>query len=86
MRYFLAIICPPLAVLLCGKIFQFLFLSLPLSTLGLFFFPLGLIPALIHALCVVSSHLADKRTQKIVDAVDRKDRYSIKIKNGPIKR
>jgi uncharacterized membrane protein YqaE (UPF0057 family) len=61
MRYFLAIILPPLAVLLCGKPFQFI-LNLIL-TLCLW------IPGVIHALFVVHSHLADKRTDKIVQAM-----------------
>lgn len=61
MRYLLAIILPPVAVLLCGKPIQFL-LNIIL-TLCLW------IPGMIHALCVVSSHLADKRTDRIVQAM-----------------
>lgn len=61
MRYFLAIILPPLAVLLCGKPIQFL-LNLIL-TLCLW------IPGVIHAVCVVSSHKADKRTNRVVKAI-----------------
>jgi len=62
MLYFLAIIIlPPLAVLFCGKPFQF-FLNLLLT---LFFW----LPGVVHAVLVVNNHLADKRTEKIVEAV-----------------
>ena len=64
MRYFLAIILPPLAVLLCGKPMQFL-LNIILT---LFFW----IPGVIHAILVVNSHLADKRTNRIIDATKGK--------------
>ena len=63
MRYLLAIILPPLAVLLCGKPVQF-FLNIILT---LFLW----IPGMIHALFVVSSHLADKRTDRIIKAMRR---------------
>ena len=58
MRYFLAIVLPPLAVLLCGKPIQFI--------LNIFLTLLFWIPGVIHAILVVHSHLADKRTEKIV--------------------
>ena len=61
MRYLLAIILPPVAVLLCGKPIQFLFNIL----LTLCFW----IPGVIHAICVVNAHLADKRTDKLVKAM-----------------
>lgn len=61
MRYLLAIILPPVAVLLCGKPFQFI-LSILLT---LCFW----IPGVIHAICVVNSHLADKRTDRLVKAM-----------------
>ena len=63
MRYIIAIILPPLAVLLCGKPFQFLLNIL----LTLMFW----IPGVIHALCVVNSHLADKRTDRITRAISK---------------
>ncbi|MFT5580013.1 MAG: uncharacterized membrane protein YqaE (UPF0057 family) [Paraglaciecola psychrophila] len=62
-RYLLAILLPPLAVFLCGK---------PL--IGLLNIVLTLcfwVPGVVHALFVVHSHLADKQTQKIVDAIER---------------
>ena len=61
MRYLLAIILPPLAVLLCGKPFQAI-LNLVLS---LCFW----IPGVVHALFVVNSHLADMRAEKMIAAV-----------------
>ena len=63
MRYFLAIILPPLAVLLCGKPIQFI--------LNIFLTLLFWIPGVIHAILVVNSHLADKRADKIVKAVSK---------------
>jgi uncharacterized membrane protein YqaE (UPF0057 family) len=61
MRYLFVIILPPLAVLLCGKPIQFV-LSILLT---LCFW----IPGIIHALFVVNSHLADERTDKLVNAM-----------------
>ena len=63
MRYFLAIILPPVAVLLCGKPVQFVLNIL----LTLLFW----IPGVIHAILVVNSHLADKRADKIAKAVSK---------------
>ena len=63
MRYLLAIILPPVAVLLCGKPVQFVLNIL----LTLLFW----IPGVIHAILVVNSHLADKRANKIVKAVSK---------------
>lgn len=61
MRYFLAIILPPIAVLSCGKPVQFL--------LNLLLCLLGWIPGIIHALFVVSSHKSDKRNDKLIKAI-----------------
>jgi|TARA_R110001592_G_C12899687_1_gene726494 uncharacterized membrane protein YqaE (UPF0057 family) len=60
-RYVIAIFLPPLAVFLCGKPFQALLNIL----LTLCFW----IPGVIHALFVVHNHIADKRTDRIVDAI-----------------
>jgi uncharacterized membrane protein YqaE (UPF0057 family) len=64
MRYLLAIILPPLAVLLCGKPLQAL-LNLLLT---LCFW----VPGVVHAILVVHAHLEDKRTGRIVDAIQRR--------------
>jgi uncharacterized membrane protein YqaE (UPF0057 family) len=61
MLYLLAILIPPLAVLLCGKPVQ--------AVLNFFLTLLLWIPGIVHALFVVSSHLADKRNEKLVSAV-----------------
>ena len=70
MRYLLAIILPPVAVLLCGKPFQAV-LNLILT---LFFW----IPGMVHALFVVNSHLADKRAEKTILAVKQETMRFIK--------
>lgn len=61
MRYLLAILLPPVAVLICGKPFQFL-LNLILT---LFFW----FPGAIHACLVVSATKADERNQKLINAI-----------------
>ncbi len=63
MLYLLALLLPPLAVLLCGKPFQAL-LNLVLTLLGW-------IPGAIHAILVVNSHENDKRTERIIRSLGR---------------
>ncbi len=63
MLYLVAILMPPLAVLLCGKPFQAL-LNVLLSLLVYF-------PGMIHAILVVNNYYADKRTQKIVKTLEQ---------------
>ncbi len=62
MMYLLALLLPPVAVLLCGKPVQAV-LNLVL-TLMLWF------PGAIHAILVVHSHQQDKRTERIVRAME----------------
>jgi uncharacterized membrane protein YqaE (UPF0057 family) len=64
MLYLLAVVLPPLAVLLCGKPFQAL-LSLPLTLLGW-------LPGVIHALFVVNNHYADKRQERLIQAMQQR--------------
>lgn len=66
MKYLIALICPPLAVLLCGKVFQSL-LSIVLCLCFWF-------PGVIHALFVVSSHNADKRNKELMGVIMTKDK------------
>lgn len=66
MLYLLAILLPPLAVLLCGKPFQAILNVL----LTIAFY----VPGLIHALLVVNSHHADKRNQRLIDEMRRQGR------------
>lgn len=61
MLYLIAILLPPVAVLLCGKPMQAL-LNLLLT---LCFW----LPGVGHALFVVNSHLADKRTDRLIEAM-----------------
>ncbi len=58
MRYFLAIVLPPLAVLLTGRPGQ--------AALNLVLTLLGWVPGVIHALLVVHEHQADRRQARLV--------------------
>lgn len=60
MLYLLAILLPPVAVLVAGKPFQAI-LNIGLTLL---FF----IPGMLHALLVVHNHYADKRTERLINA------------------
>ena len=70
MRYLLAIILPPVAVLLCGKPFQ--------AVLNLILTLCFWIPGVVHALFVVNSHLADVRAEKMISAVKQETMRFIK--------
>ncbi len=61
MRYLIAVLFPPLAVLLCGKPGQ--------AFLNFFLTLLLYVPGLIHALMVVASTEAEARNQRLVRAV-----------------
>ncbi len=61
MRYLLAILLPPIAVFICGKPIQ----GIINIILTLCFF----VPGAIHAVLVVHGYYADKRTDKIVEAI-----------------
>jgi uncharacterized membrane protein YqaE (UPF0057 family) len=63
MMYLIAILIPPLAVLLCGKPVQFLLNLL----LCLFFW----VPGMIHAILVVADTKAQERNQALIDALNR---------------
>lgn len=67
MRYFLAIILPPLAVFFCGKPVQ--------GILNIVLTLLGWLPGVIHALFVVNSHLADKRNEELISAINSKGNH-----------
>jgi len=66
MRYLIAIILPPVAVLLCGKVGQ--------AVLNCVLCLCFLVPGIIHALMVVSSHKADQRTDRLVAELARHNR------------
>jgi len=61
MRYLLAILLPPVGVLLCGKPVQAL-LNLVL-TLCLW------IPGVIHAVLVVNGYYEDQRAERVIEAI-----------------
>lgn len=63
MRYLLAFLLPPVAVLLCGRPFQAL-LSIVLT---LFFW----FPGVLHALLIVNEYHADRRADRIIAALRR---------------
>jgi uncharacterized membrane protein YqaE (UPF0057 family) len=58
MLYLVAILLPPLAVLICGKPMQ--------SILNLVLTIAFYVPGLIHALLVVHNHYADRRTERVI--------------------
>lgn len=61
MRYLLALIVPPLAVLLCGKPVK--------ALLNLLLWFLGIVPGVIHAILVINEHKADLRMKRQTDAL-----------------
>jgi len=65
MLYLVAVVLPPLAVLLSGKPFQALLSLIAQLTL------IGWLPATLHALFVVNNHYADKRNQRLIRATER---------------
>lgn len=67
MRYLLAILLPPVAVLSCGKPVQ--------AILNLFLTLLFWIPGAVHALFVVHGYHEDRRAARIIDAV-REGRFA----------
>ena len=64
MMYLLAILLPPVAVLICGKPIQ----ALLNVVLTLFFW----VPGVVHAILVVMDRKADKRTDRIIAATGRR--------------
>jgi len=60
----LAIIFPPLAVLLCGKPIQ--------AVLNIFLWACIIIPGIIHAIIVVNARNADKRNNRLISAINNK--------------
>jgi uncharacterized membrane protein YqaE (UPF0057 family) len=64
MLYLVAVVVPPLAVLLCGKPFQAL-INIVLTLLAYF-------PGAAHAVFVVHNHYEDQRTQRVIDALHQR--------------
>ncbi|MCB1691470.1 MAG: YqaE/Pmp3 family membrane protein [Pseudomonadales bacterium] len=63
MRYILAILLPPVAVFLCGKPIQ--------GIINIILTCAFWVPGAIHAVLVVHAYHADKRTDRIVDAINK---------------
>ena len=63
MLYLVAVILPPLAVLLAGKPFQ--------AILNLILTLMIYVPGLIHALFVVHNHYADRRQDRMLRDLNR---------------
>ena len=61
MLYLVAVIVPPLAVLLCGKPFQ--------AIINLILTIAFYVPGLIHAIFVVNNFYADRRADRIARAL-----------------
>jgi uncharacterized membrane protein YqaE (UPF0057 family) len=61
MIYLIAVVFPPLAVLMIGKPIQ--------AVLNCFLCLLLYVPGLIHAILVINDKKADKRNAKVVDAI-----------------
>lgn len=83
MIYLVAIICPPLALLFKGKIFQMILNGIlwgisvimfifSFGFLGPLTFPIWIV-TIIWAILVVKGANDDERTQQIVDAIKSKD-------------
>ena len=66
MLYLVAILLPPLAVLLCGKPFQAL-LNIILTLLIYF-------PGAVHAVLVVHNYYADQRAKRVIEAMEKAGR------------
>ena len=66
MLYLVAVVLPPLAVLLAGKPFQAIISFILQLTL------IGWAPATIHALFVVNNYYADRRANRMIQAISRR--------------
>jgi uncharacterized membrane protein YqaE (UPF0057 family) len=64
--YLVAVVLPPLAVLLAGKPFQAIISFILQLTL------IGWAPATIHALFVVNNYYADRRANRMIKAISRR--------------
>jgi len=70
MLYLLAVLLPPLAMLLCGKPFQAVALLVLQITV------IGWLPAALWALFVVNNRYADRRADRMIEALARQRRAS----------
>lgn len=63
MRYLLAILLPPLAVLLCGRPFQ--------AVLNLLLTLVFWVPGVLHAILIVHDYHEEQRARDVVSALHR---------------
>lgn len=81
MRFLLALIAPPFALLVCGKPVQFaLNLVFWLISIPLLFFFIGFILWAVctaHALTVCFATRADRNVQKIVQAIEQRNQMGM---------
>jgi uncharacterized membrane protein YqaE (UPF0057 family) len=61
MLYLLALLLPPVAVLIAGKPIQ--------AVINVGLWMLLILPGILHALFVVHNHYSDKRTARLVNAI-----------------
>ncbi|MBL0926930.1 MAG: YqaE/Pmp3 family membrane protein [Phycisphaerales bacterium] len=61
MRYLLAIVLPPVAVLICGKPVQ--------AVLNLVLTLLLWVPGMVHALLVAHDYYEDRRSERMIRAI-----------------
>lgn len=73
--YLVAILCPPLAVLFCGKPFQ--------AILNLVLTLLFYVPGLIHALIVVSEVKSNERSKKLAQDIASANKPTGNLKKCP---
>jgi hypothetical protein len=66
LRYLLAILLPPVGMLLCGKVIQAILCFVLMITV------IGWPIASIWAVLVVNDHLAEKRNQRLINAMNGK--------------
>lgn len=66
MRYLIAILIPPLGMLFCGKVLQAILCAVLMLTV------IGWPIASVWAVLVVHSHLEDKRTDRVIRAMQER--------------
>lgn len=77
MRYLFAIVFPPLALLLCGKVFQAMLALLLLPTC------VGYFPSAAWALCAVGNYHTERRHRELIRALDRQTQATRERANQP---
>ena len=63
MKYLIAILCPPLAILMCGRVGA--------AMLNVLLWLMLIIPGILHAWIVIADHHAQLRNERLVRAVQQ---------------